>query len=273
MKLEQIFESYYVGPAAYVRNSTSTELLDIIESVHSEYPAIAATLKALHANKVVVNESTLDEDSKVVLAAFQKLLEYYNTQNDRDFNTRLQYIFEDPLGSDPTGAVPPAPPTPPAPKRKAPPPKKGILNKVGSFLGKAATGLAKGIGALAGSVVAGFKGAAGAGAQGKTDAGQTKPGWVDVNTTVDLKSVPTNDTTAMPQQLQSYKIDQNTLDGLKQGTIKGINLQNAKTNQLAQIVYNAQTGLFSVKQIALPAAQPQQNQPPAPAPPSSSPDH
>ncbi len=243
MKLEQIFESHYVGPAAYIRNTRPVELLDIVESVKTEYPAVIEVLKALHTNKALINESVFDEDSQIVVVAFQKLLEYYNTQNDKEFNIRLQNILED------YAAYTSGPPAAAAPKQ-------GVLGKAKSFLGKITTGIAKSLGSLAGSVAAGYKNAAAAGAQGKTNTGQTVPGWQDVNTEMDLKSIPSKETGLTLQQVQNYNVDQNTIESLKQGNIRGINLQNPKTNQLAQLTFNAKTGLFSIRQIVLTPAAP-----------------
>lgn len=241
MKLEELYESNYVSEGAYVKNAELADLLEMFEEAAKYNLNVSITLSNFKTGNLIVNESRLSSNEKIYLDACQRLLEYYKNGNNKEFNSRLESILEAPVRDPKTGrfvtSKPAAPATP------------GAWSKVGGFLGKAANWIAKKAGELSGSFKAGLTGAATAGAEGKNNQGQTNPGWQDVNVSFDLKDVPNTDTSLMPADLKKYNIDSTIIEKLKQGSLKGINVINTSTNQLAQIKFDTNTGTFTIKQI------------------------
>jgi hypothetical protein len=173
MKLEEIYESHYSGLGVYLNSASPTDLLEGFEIAAREYPEVQKMLNALLEGNVLVNESVLSENSKVVLNASLRLLEYYKNSNNKDFNLRLEGILEEQQRG---------------PKRTAPA-KRGFLGTVGRAIGKAAGAVWQGIKKVGAGIAAGFAGSA-----GKDKQGNTTPGFVDAVSVSPLATVPPKET-------------------------------------------------------------------------------
>ena len=243
MKLEELYESHYISEEAYIKNANPVELLEVFEEAVSKLDNsnVSITLCAVKNNTLALNESNMTEEEKTYIDACQRLLEYYNNGNNKEFNFRFECLLEAPARAPKTGLSGPAPKT----GRSGP----GFWSKAGEWLKKAATAVSKFTGEVLGAFKAGFVGAAAAGAEGKDNQGKTSPGWQDVNVDYDLKDIPDAETTLGPDDLAKYKIDPTTITKLKQGSLKGVNIINTKTNELAQLKFSPETGTFTIKQI------------------------
>ena len=228
MKLEEIYESHYSGLGVYLNSASPTDLLEGFEIAAREYPEVQKMLNALLEGNVLVNESVLSENSKVVLNASLRLLEYYKNSNNKDFNLRLEGILEE-QQRGPDGRF----------IKGTAPAKGGFLSTVGSAIGKAAGAVWQGIKKFGAGIAAGFAGSA-----GKDKQGNTTPGFVDAVSVSPLATVPPKETLTTVQQLLSLGVKQEDINKLQKNQITGINVTGAD-GKLVTVTFKG--GQFYIK--------------------------
>lgn len=228
MKLEEIYESHYSGLGVYLNSASPTDLLEGFEIAAREYPEVQKMLNALLEGNVLVNESVLSENSKVVLNASLRLLEYYKNSNNKDFNLRLEGILEE-QQRGPDGRF----------IKGTAPAKEGFLGTVGRAIGKAAGAVWQGIKKVGAGIAAGFAGSA-----GKDKQGNTTPGFVDAVSVSPLATVPPKETLTTVQQLLSLGVKQEDINRLQKNQITGINITGAD-GKLVTVTFKG--GQFYIK--------------------------
>jgi hypothetical protein len=249
MKLEQIYESYYVDPLVAINSSSAADLLEAFEQAVAETPNVGKILASLNEGQMPVNESELTNEQKIFFIGATKLVNAYKESNDTEFKARFESIVAEvitPIGRT-AGTMPTAAPktTAPAPAASSAPttattstaPKKGFLGKLGSFFGN----IGRGIAAFTRGLVQGFEGS-----EGKDKTGKDKPGWTSAATNEDLSKIPERGVVFTPDVLKKIGVDSESVSKLQNGEISGINLTDSKNNLIS---INVANGRIFVKRI------------------------
>lgn len=220
MKLETIYENYFISEAAHIRAASTPELVALFKEAISREPDTAVVLDILKNNKQAITDIDLTNEERVFIESAIRVLAY-------DENLLTEAAVRDPA----TGRymrTPVPPPVPSTSTGSAPASKP-------SWLGSIAKSIAKKAGSLVRSFASGFKGS-----EGKDKTGKDVPGWISTKTTADLSSVPERDVSFSPQQLQTFNITPDILKGLEKGDILGVNLSDANNNLVSVKVANGQ---------------------------------
>lgn len=200
MKLEQIYESYYVNPLVAINSASATELLEAFEQAAIECAHIKNILANLKENQLPVNESHLTDAQKIFFVGAVKLVNSYKESTDAQFKARFETLLEDtPTAAPATGGKP------------------GWWGKIKDFLINV-SGTLKG-------VLQGF-----VGSEGKDRTGRDKPSWATVNTTQDLSKVPLKEIAITANLLRSYGVKEDTLVKIEKGTLAGVNIIDVSDN-------------------------------------------
>jgi hypothetical protein len=204
MKLEQIYESYYVNPLVAINSTSAAELLEAFEQAAIECAYIREVLASLKNDQLPVNESQLTEDQKIFFVGAIKLVNSYKESTDEQFKARFESLLE---------AAPAAAPAAGG--------KPGWWSKIKDFL----LNVGGTLGALGKGFLQGF-----AGSEGKDKTGRDRPGWKNVKSGTDLSKVSNKDTIFTSDNLRDIGVDQNTLNNLEKGNITGINVTDPNDN-------------------------------------------
>lgn len=232
MKLEQIYESYYVDPLVAINSSSAAELLEAFEQAAIETSNIGEILASLHEGQIPVNESELTNEQKVFFIGATKVVNAYKESNDPEFKLRFESLINDARVSK--GATPPV--IPPTASASAAP-KKGFLGKLGSFFGN----IGRGITAFTRGLVQGFTGS-----EGKDKTGKDRPGWTSVTVSQDLSKIPERGVVFAPDQLKGIGVDNDTVSKLQNGEIAGVNITDPSNNLIS---VSLTSGRLLVKRI------------------------
>lgn len=226
MKLEQIYESYYVNPLVAINSSTATELLEAFELAANETSNIGEILASINEGQMSVNESELSDDQKIFFIGATKLVNAYKESGDVEFKIRFESLINDVRGGK--GASTTSAPTTP---------KKGFLGKLGSFFGN----IGRGIAAFTRGVIQGFTGS-----EGKDKTGKDRPGWTSTTTSQDLSKIPERGVAFAPDQLKTIGVDNDTISKLQSGAISGVNITDTNNNLVS---VSLTSGRILVKRI------------------------
>jgi hypothetical protein len=230
MKLEQIYESYYVNPLVAINSTSPADLLEAFEQAAYECPAIANIIAELNEGTLPINENELTEEQKIFFVGATKIVNAYKESTNADFNARFEKIIAEAIspagltaGKAPTASGTTAPATPTTGATSAGS-KPGWLSKITGFL--------KGVGSTLGAFGQGFLQGF-AGSEGKDKTGKDKPGWQSVTSKQDLSNIPDKGIAIAPERLKELGVDSEIINKLQRGEISGINVTDVNDNLIS----------------------------------------
>lgn len=230
MKLEQIYESYYVNPLVAINSCSPTDLLEAFEQAAYGCPVIAKIIAELNEGTLPINENELTEEQKIFFVGATKIVNAYKESTNADFNTRFEKIVAEAIspagltaGKAPAVSSTTAPATSTTGATSAGS-KPGWLDKITGFL--------KGVGSTLGAFGQGFLQGF-AGSEGKDKTGKDKPGWQSVTSKQDLSNIPDKGIAIAPERLKELGVDSEIINKLQRGEISGINVTDVNDNLIS----------------------------------------